>query len=619
MLSILLRLRDLVNTRFPRLRFILAIAAPIAAIWAVGVAQTDGYELMAYGVRIFSTHYPRNPTIIATVCGLTSWLLASADERMHVERRIANTLEHPAVAHAGALILAFGILAIGIAKGAFVAGGSDSYGYVSEAHLLAHGKLRIEQPIMLDASWPFYRPEAFAPLGYRLSVDRAAIVPTYSVGYPLMMAAAERVAGPHAVFYLVPILGSVTILATYALGLAFAGPFVALCGAALMATSPVFLFQLMQPMSDVPVTAWWTLALALLTGGRRWAILAAGLASGLAILTRPNLAPLAAAPTLFLLFVARGDTPRTAATIGRRAIDVGLFVIGPITAAIAVGAFNASLYGSPLLSGYGSLEALFGWRFIRPNTNQYSSWLTMTQTPFLWLFVLAPFAVGRPRDGIRNPARSTMWLWLAFCAINVGCYLPYFAFKFEEWLYLRFLLPAFPLALILATVVTRAGIFRASAIFRTVILLAIVWLVAARNFNFTVERGGLGVARGERKYVVIGEYADQHLPKNAVFFSLSHSGSARYYSGRLTVRFDLIDSGAALEGAIADLRRLGYRPYFLLEPPDESQFKERFAKDTLFGRLAWSPLVTLQEPDATAVKIWDPEQASAAPSTPARP
>ena len=41
----------------------------------------------------------------------------------------------------------------------------------------------------------------------------------------------------------------------------FGAPGTALWGAALVASSPAFLYQLMNAMSDVPVMAAWTLAL----------------------------------------------------------------------------------------------------------------------------------------------------------------------------------------------------------------------------------------------------------------------------------------------------------------------------------------------------------------------
>ena len=68
--------------------------------------------------------------------------------------------------------------------------------------------------------------------------------------------------------------------------------------AVLLAFTPVFLFQSIQPMSDVPVTAAWMLCflLAHRNARRSWA----GIACALAVLIRPNLAPLAIVP-LFLV------------------------------------------------------------------------------------------------------------------------------------------------------------------------------------------------------------------------------------------------------------------------------------------------------------------------------
>ena len=62
--------------------------------------------------------------------------------------------------------------------------------------------------------------------------------------------------------------------------------------AILLAFTPVFLFQSIQPMSDVPVTAVWMLCFAWIQAGGRYDTVA-GLACAMAVLIRPNLAPLA--------------------------------------------------------------------------------------------------------------------------------------------------------------------------------------------------------------------------------------------------------------------------------------------------------------------------------------
>ncbi len=135
------------------------------------------------------------------------------------------------------MLIAAAVPVVGLQYGARTAGGSDSYGYVSEARLLASGRLRLPEPLMTDESWVFGH-HMLAPLGWVRAPDRQSIVPTYPPGYPLVMAAFERLLGPSAVYLVVPLLGGVAVLATYAMGLRYAGPGVGLMAAILLATSP---------------------------------------------------------------------------------------------------------------------------------------------------------------------------------------------------------------------------------------------------------------------------------------------------------------------------------------------------------------------------------------------
>ena len=54
-----------------------------------------------------------------------------------------------------------------------------------------------------------------------------------------------------------------------------------------------------------------------------------------------------------------------------------------------------------------------------------------------------------------------------------------------------------------------------------------------------------------------------------------HSGSITYYSGRPTLRWDLLDA-ASLDRAIASLRRAGYEPYAVLDGGENEQFRAHF-------------------------------------------
>jgi hypothetical protein len=112
----------------------------------------------------------------------------------------------------------------------------------------------------------------------------------------------------------------------------------------------------------------------------------------------------------------------------------------------------------------------------------------------------------------------------------------------------------------------------------------------------------------EQKYAAVGEYVSQRLPDRAALICMQHSGSVRYYSGRLTVRYDWIPP-ARLDTVLTDLRRLGYHPYFLLEEWEARAFRERFAENRL-SALDWPPIARLDHP--SDVRIYDPADGLAA-------
>src|SRR6185295_386793 len=239
-----------------------------------------------------------------------------------------------------AAALSIAVLYAGLRLGALVAGGSDSYGYVSEAGLWRHGLPIVHQDIVRISPWP-RAAQTWTPLGYRASPKLPdAIVPVYAPGLPLLMALLQAIAGSCGAFLVVPLCGALTICLTFVLGRRlFEAPAVPLLGAGLVATSPVFLYQLMNAMSDVPVTAAWTLALVLAVIG--WP-LASGIAMSVAIAIRPNLAPLAALLAVWIAFT--GGTPGESRYSGHRFVR---FLLGVAPSVLGIGWLNAQLYESP--------------------------------------------------------------------------------------------------------------------------------------------------------------------------------------------------------------------------------------------------------------------------------
>ncbi len=487
-------------------------------------------------------------------------------------------------------LVAVAVFAVGMRWNTFAIGGSDSYCYAHQAQGWASGDILAPEPLVREAPWPF--PEqTFAPAGHvpSQSVD-GAHVPMCAAGLSLAMAAFLKIGGPSAIFIVVPLFGVVLVVATWILGSRFSSG-VGLASAIAAGASPAFLFMLVQPMSDVPAAALWVSAIAALTGTGRWSVLAAGLFSSGAILVRPNLLPLGFVIGLFALL-------RPSLTFRGRLRDAATYAAGCAPGCLAVAAIQQFLYGSPVRSGYGDLSWLFSSTNIAPNAERYLTWLWQTHTP-IWLLAIVAVLTLR---GWRTS------LLFAVAVANVACYLPYIVFN--DWWYLRFVLPAIPLLFVLSLAVIDAGIgwvmawrgnqrfsphVRTAATVGTAVVLAVIFVSEARSrFVFNLQQL-------ESRYVSAGTYVAKRLPKNAFIITSLESGSIRYYSGRRTLAWAALDT-SWLDGAVKFARDRGLEPYFLLERSEEPQFRERFAGSAL-ARLDWPPIAEI----SSRVRIYRPD------------
>jgi 4-amino-4-deoxy-L-arabinose transferase-like glycosyltransferase len=437
-------------------------------------------------------------------------------------------------------------------------------------------------------------------MGYIPALERGFIVPTYPAGVPLLMALFQRVAGKGAVFYLVPLLGGLCVWMTSELGSSAHGRLTGVLAALLVATSPSFVTELMVPASDVAATAWWTTALVLTIRGGSLASLGAGAAVSLAILTRPNLVPLAVVVGLFYVWrVVRGRSGAVR--------SLALFTGAAVPGCLAVAAINQYLYGSPLSSGYEPFNVLYALTNAGPNLDRYPRWLMQTQTPFIALAVAAPLfsRTGSDEQGPARLQRDHVVLLLSFATVVMLSYLFYRPYGREEWEYLRFLLPAYPPLLVLAVAVTIeiVGTTRARATARAVAVLTVCVLLAAWQTSESVKRGALAARLVDQRYVDVGRFINFVLPSNSVVFASLHAGSIRYYSGRQTVNYDRLER-RWLDEAVAELRRRGSHPFIALEEGEMPSFRERFSDLNELGGLDWPPMAERREP--IRVRIYDP-------------
>ncbi|MCX6537526.1 MAG: hypothetical protein NT151_01130 [Acidobacteria bacterium] len=577
-------------------RFFLLTVSALSAFVAIAVVVSGGFSFTVGSVLV-RAHRPWVAASVALVSAvLAGWLDAPSYLRPALRAawdrrdRVATWL---------AATAACTVLIVGFVWGDSVAGSADSYGYVSQALLWARGDITTANPIALESPWPA-ADWTFSPLGYRPALVPGVSVPTYPPGLPLVMAVVVRCFGPNAVFWVVPLLGALAVWSAYHWARAAVGPVPGAMTAILLAASPVFLFQLFQPMSDVPVTAWWVTSLALMTRGR---FLGAGLCAGLALLTRPNLTPLGLYVVPWVAYEAYVRA-RTRGAAARAVLEFGV----PFALALAfVLTLSYTIYGDPFMSGYGAARDLFGLKNIPANLARYPVWLWQTQTPFVYLALGAPILAwlahrGRRSDAPNNLPAVGRVLWsTGFAAVVVGCYLVYF--PFEEWWYLRFLLPALPILLALAAWVALRAIGTLAMEWRAPLTVVVILALASIYVQTAREGQAFALQEVAQRYVKAGRYAAEHLPPRSVFICVQHSGSLRFYGGGLTLRWDWLDP-TWLDRTVDHLRRAGYHPYFALEIPEEDAFRERFSAASPLGRLDWPALADLRQ--KVVVRFYDP-------------
>ena len=295
------------------------------------------------------------------------------------------------------LALALGLLALALygdflaRNAAHAVGGSDSSGYANSARRLLSRTL-VARPRSLELlGLPDSLAEIVTPLGFIAGPRPGTITPFYPVGFPAHLAAAALVGGWEKGPYLVsPVAAVLCLVFLYLLGRDLGlSPAWSAGTTAALAAWPAFLFQAIQPMSDIVATLWTTAAIFFAVRARRrpaWAA-ACGAALGLAVLVRPT--------NLILVIPLLLAIPLTLRCLG-------LLVLGGAPMAGAQAAFNATCYGGIFASGYrniGLLDAMALANF-PVRIRSYGSWISQTLTP------IVPLAAIASATDRRTPARD---------------------------------------------------------------------------------------------------------------------------------------------------------------------------------------------------------------------
>jgi hypothetical protein len=462
------------------------------------------------------------------------------------------------------------------------AGSSDASGYLNTARLLRQGALITDVPRIEGLSPPAWDYFYQQPLGFIVDRERGTQTPTYPLGYSLhLFLAAPFVGLDYATIPVNVLLAFAAAALMLALGRQFGLPWPwALACVAVLWGSPIFILFAVQPMSDVAAMVW---VLAALCGALRarerwpWAF-GAGVAVAIAVLVRPsNL--LVIVPLAFVL----GLRIRAWLALGAGGLPGALFLAW----------YNATLYGSPFRTGYGSVSSLFRASYVPLNAFHVFAWLMLVFSPVVVLAALALPVVWK---------RMRFFAVLAglWCAAFGGFYLFYY-YTGEVWWYLRFLLPIAP-ALIVAGALVLFHLrerWRPRLRWLPAALLAVtlLWeITASQRLHVRWTK------QSEMGYQLAADWTKAHLPSDAILLQMQLSGAFTYYTDFTIVRWDLLDrdtSWPVLQRAARDAGRPLYAVLYDFEI-------ERAWPEHIPGR--WAKVA-----DVRRMSIWKFESAQGAP------
>lgn len=452
------------------------------------------------------------------------------------------------------------------------ASSSDSSGYFNNARLLGRGDFFTPIRALPEHSATQFGNGAFQPLGFEVQSENERMAPTYPIGLPLHLLVVSWFVGwGHAAI-------AVNLLAVLASGGFFWGlarqldlPVIwAGVGVFWLWVCPLFLFSALQPMSDLLALAW---SLAVLYGALRardewrWG-LACGFALGFAVLVRPTNA-LLLAPVLV--------------GVGFRWKSLLAIALAGLPAAIIFTFYNWRVYGSPFMTGYGDISAIFGPTFMRHNLAHFAYWIPALLSPAIVPAFFSPFF---PQTRTRGCATLAVWF------LTLTGFYTFYYHAGETWWYLRFILPGFPGLIFIALASLSAAVqsLRLRAAFTASVATGVLLIAACWEIKKAHDFEIMTLARGEKNYPDAAHWAQKNIPANSAIFCMQVSGAFFYYSDFLLVRWDMIEPAQhdTLLRIIAEQKRPVYAALFEFETPRAlEKIGGRWTKLTTIGQVTF--------------------------------
>ncbi len=556
-------------------RRVLLLTAVAALIVGVLIAASGGGVLVVGGFRL-SARSARG-SLTAAIATLLCWAVIGRHRRALADdvRWAGEWLDRSSVVMLG--VITIGAIATVAAFGTSSPSGADASGYLSQAGMWARGDWRVADVLRGIPGWPL-DAGGTTPLGWRPALTGTFQVPTYAPGLPWLMAPLWFAGGDAAARLVIVLAAGAVVLATGGTALTLAGSVAAVVAASLVAASPTLLFHALVPMSDVPVTAAWMLCWwALVRNLPVWS----GVAAAVAVLIRPNLAPLAVVPLAATLAI----TPPH-----RRVLDAAIFS-GPVAVAgVLVAGIQWLWYGSPLRSGYGAPGELFTLDNVLPNAALYAGWMGEGERTG-GLTIVLTMVLAMVRTGVRTEVRTTVRrVWIALAVFALGVVLAYLVYaQFETWTYLRFLLPALSVMAVMAGALVQRLVAGQSAAVRGWVMAGLAVLLVAAGVREARRLDVFSQGALTSRAMEAGRALAAHLPANAVMLAGEQSGAMRHLTGRPIVRWETL-SPSRLREVLAVLRANGREAWWVLDQWEETYVRSRLG-EVPEALLDWPPVV----------------------------
>lgn len=482
------------------------------------------------------------------------------------------------------------VLVAGVSLGIYlrhtqtIMAGWDPLAYLYAGERMAEGKAPAVCHSYNEVIGPY-----FTLAGFNVQVERGeCLYLNYPPGFPLLLAAAQVLTGlQDAPLYVPAVLGTLGILATYAMGAVLFDRWVGAIGAAAVALTPTYLDASTSPWSDLAGTVFVVGGITLylwsqsLRAGRRLRPVAASVGGGVLIvysifIRYTSVVPLLPLGLYVLVTQRRSVFKSTVHWLFGAIILLGL---------VGILIFNRAHYGGYLTTGYSARHGWYTWpafslRYaLGPSPADGQSLKAALETlgkNFGWLLI--PCLIGlvtMPRH-----QRLLIAILILSCTLFYGLY----AFA-PRGVNARFLLPAFPGVALAVAYGVRYGVLRWGGNWRSrlwtltggiLVVVVLGWSLPAR-LQMLRERND-----GARHHVQMVQTLVEHTEPDGVVLAYTLNDPIFFYGGRVslfyrrvppldpatrTYRWDQLEP--RLVGAVNGLLQQGVPVYYVQDsdPP----------------------------------------------------